>query len=107
MKTKLLKKVRRRFKIIHCPKGIVRWNEVCEWNYYKLIDNDDSFNNTTAQVKSDTDPYSCEASCYFNTDKEAIDHLKGRIIRVLKAEGYGKYRSKITKIIAAQKQVWP
>jgi hypothetical protein len=106
MKIKLLKKVRRRFKIIHCPKGIVRCNELYEGNYYELIDKENSWRNITVQVKSEVN-WTYVSNQHLSSDKEAIDYLKKKIIDRLKGGGYGTNKSKTTKAIAAQKQIWP
>jgi len=101
MKAKLLKKVRRRFKIIHKPLGH-QWNDgsVSGGNHFWLIDNTNEHFTVQAYVRNST-----KSVEEFSTEKECIDYLKEQIICRLKCEGYRSREGNI--VTKSYKQVWP
>jgi hypothetical protein len=101
MKTKLLKKVRRRFKIIHKPHGH-QWNDgdITGGNHFWLIHNSNEYNTVKAYIKKKPLDYN-----EFSTEKECIDYLKEKIIWILKREGYRSRKDNI--VTKSYKQVWP
>jgi hypothetical protein len=102
MKIKLLRKVRKRFEIFHHPKGITIYNDYYNYNLFQLFDNENSYYPEYAQLgKAKNKNFVDEI---FNTEKECIDHLKSRIIKKLKSEGYKQSKDKI--IQNSVKKVW-
>jgi hypothetical protein len=105
MKVKLLKKVRKRFSIIHMPNGYVDYSgNHYDYNLYKLSDNTDTYgwNEKWAQlgVKGEVN-YVKEV---FQTDAECIDYLRGRIIKRLRSEGFRGRKDNV--INGSFKKVW-
>jgi hypothetical protein len=43
MSTKLLKKVRKRFEILHLPKGVVFGKDYYDYNLFQLVDLEDDY----------------------------------------------------------------
>lgn len=103
MKTKLLKKVRRRFTIMHYPKGRRLWNNFFEANLFYLQDNKSSFNSQFVQVVEEP-KQSIHIGRNFSNEQDAINHLKNKIIKILKSEGYGNSKEQKAKLAA--KKVW-
>lgn len=107
MKVKLLKKVRKRFSIIHMPNGFVTDfdGEHYDYNLFKLTDAKDSFGYRTryAQLgKSDGHRQFCDG--IFDTEKECIEYLKSIIIVRLRGEGYKQRKDQSIKL--KEKKVW-
>jgi hypothetical protein len=100
MKTKLLRKVRKRFEIFHLPNGD---NEHYNYNLFRLDDNKKShFYARYAQLgRMKTGNQWC--TDIFETEKECIEYLKSIILNRLRREGHKGRRDK-TFII--QKKVW-
>jgi hypothetical protein len=100
MKTKLLRKVRKRFEIFHLPTGFVD-KEGYHFNYnlLRLVDNENNYAQY-AQIGRNDNNY-CGINEIFNTEKEAIEFLKHVIIRRLRSEGHrgAKDKQKISKKI--------
>lgn len=109
MKVKLLKKVRKRFEIIHHPNGVLIDNRHYDYNLFELIDNDKTYCNhvTYAQLGykllGEGKNY-CGSENTFNTESGCINFLKGRIIRRLRAEGHQSCKDK--KVINSSRKVW-
>jgi hypothetical protein len=103
MKTKLLRKVKKRFEILHYPKGITIHNDHYNYNLFKLVDHEGSYYDKYAQLggKLCRNKFVDEI---FDTEKECIDYLKSRIIVRLKHEGYKQRKDKI--IQNSVKKVW-
>jgi hypothetical protein len=105
MKTKLLKKVRKRFSIVHLPNGFVLDGVHFDYNFYRLDDSADVLGTRCKYVKLEqpagNQGYGCKI---FATEKECIDYLKGLIIERLKSEGYTG--SKERRLIKSNKKVW-
>jgi hypothetical protein len=103
MKTILLKKVRKRFEIFHLPKGIPFSKYYYNYNLFKLVDNESNFYPKYAQLggKLCRNKFVDEI---FDTEKECIDYLKSRIIKMLKDEGYKQRKDTI--IQNSIKKVW-
>jgi hypothetical protein len=100
MKVKLLKKTRKRFDIIHFPKGKVIYGVHYDYNIFQLVDNNDSgiywHSDRYAQLgEKPGDKIWCED--IFNTKKECIDFLKKRIVKYLRNE-YSALGSKRKKL---------
>ena len=107
MKVKLLKKVRRRFSIVHCPKGFFIGTDHLDYNVFILYDNDGGeYSSVYAQLgKIPNQKMQCvDADQIFNTETECINYLKGRIIRRLISEGHKN--AKLRGVRSAQKKVW-
>ena len=106
MKTKLLKKVRKRFEIFHLPKGFLFYGEHVDYNLFKLNDVQDIFEFRKAYVqfgrKNINGRIFCEKS--FDTIEECIYYLKCKIIKRLRYEGYTQRRDKNINI--TEKKVW-
>ena len=101
MKTKLLKKVRKRFDITHYPKGIMICNTHYNYNLYVLTDKTNSFYQIYAELGSNKFTGHKEI---FTTEKQCIDYLKSVIIKRLIHEGYSKNRN--NRLINKSKKVW-
>jgi len=106
MKTKLLKKVRKRFDIIHMPEGFTYGDSVYDYNLYRLVDSTNSFFERYAQLghKPNSDLQYCDKSRIFETGEECINYLKGVIISRLRSEGY--MSTKDIKRKSKHKKVW-
>lgn len=105
MKTKLLKKVRKRFSIVYLPNGFVLDGVHFDYNLYRLVDSDDvqGFRDMYAEL-GETDGSGRFGCRIFATEKECIDYLKGLIIERLKSEGYtGSKERRLTK---SNRKVW-
>ena len=105
MKTKLLKKIRKRFDIIHQPHGHMYDNYHYNYNLYKLVDNDGSFCDDVYVQLGRTDTHNQYCSDIFFTEKECIDFLKDKIVKVLKSESH-TYSRKNRNIQSKYKKVW-
>ena len=102
MKTRLLKKIRKRFVITHFPKGVVdSWGKHHDCNFFELKDNDNEFFALCVQCKIQPYRYCNEV---FDTEKECIDFLKNRIIERLRASGYRGRKDKIIK--KSERKIW-
>lgn len=89
MKTKLLKKVRKRFDIIWMPNGFTSFGERYEYNLYKLTDSTNSFYERFAQFGfKDGKRQFCKDEHIFQTKEECIDYLKQCIINRLRSEDH-------------------
>jgi hypothetical protein len=89
MKTKLLKKVRKRFDIIWMPNGFTSFGERYEYNLYKLTDSNNSFYERFAQLRhKDGNRQFCKDGHIFQTKEECINHLKQCILNRLRSEGH-------------------
>lgn len=89
MKTKLLKKVRKRFEITHMPKGFSSCGERYEYNLFKLTDSTNSFYELCAQLgRKDSNIQYAPDHRIFETENECIYYLKQCIINRLRGEGY-------------------
>jgi hypothetical protein len=105
MKTKLLKKVRKRFSIVHYPKGYISdSNYHFDHNTFKLFDKkiDSEYFPHRERVTVNTCSFNYDKS--FNTEQEAINYLKGQIIKILREEGYKQRKD--NEIIKSYKKVW-
>lgn len=87
MKVKLLKKVRKRYSIIHMPNGFVEYGRHYNYNLYKLIDRENQYNYDIVQCGG---KYGMKRYCdtIFETEQECISYLKDSIISMLKRDGY-------------------
>jgi hypothetical protein len=99
MKTKLLRKVRKRFEIIHMPKGYIskHYGYHYDYNLFKLVDKSSGNNWDSVFVQlgynlSPIDRY--YGSNVFHTEKECIEFLKAEIIKRLRSEGYRQRKDK-------------
>lgn len=103
MKVKLLKKVRKRFQIIHMPKGYVGVvGEHYNLNLFKLTDQNNTWNvEYTQLINKKSDTYYRNA---FYTEQECISYLKTEIIRILRYEGYRQKKDRVIK--KSQKKIW-
>jgi hypothetical protein len=107
MKVKLLKKIRKRFDIIHFPNGKVIDGEHYDYNIFQLVDNNDSgFNWHSDRYAQLGEKPGGKMWCedIFNTEKECIDFLKERIVKYLRNEhsALGSKRKKLNNGI----KVW-
>lgn len=103
MKVKLLKKVRKRFSIVHYPKGMIWFNQHYDYNIFTLYDSNDSISIRSAQLGRRADGRKW-CNDIFNTEKECINHLKNKIIEILISEGHKNKKTK--NIINSSKKVW-
>lgn len=102
MKVKLLKKVRKRFSIIHYPKGLVSCGEHFDYNLFKLTDDTNEYFEKYAQLGDIKElKYSEEV---FETEKECIEYLKSIILQRLRKEGHLGVKDK--KLRNNFKKVW-
>jgi hypothetical protein len=107
MKVKLLKKVRKRFEIIHLPQGFVFEGDHYNCNLFKLVDNnkDICYKEIYVQLgRKPTGNQCCGNEEIFNTEIECINYLKFKIIRRLRSEGYRQRKDKTIEKV--QKKVW-
>lgn len=103
MKTKLLKKARKRFTIMHYPKGLKLWGKFQSGNIFCLTDSTTSWNNEMVQIVKNKNEHLYIGNI-FTEEKAAINYLKGMIIKILRSEGYGS--SKESRALKAVKKVW-
>lgn len=103
MKTKLLKKVRRRFEITHMPDGYVSVGHHYKYNLLKLEDNTNSYWSALVQINDSrfTGEYGCAR---FNTIEEGVAALKSEIINRLKQEGHLGRKEKNVQL--KTKKIW-
>jgi hypothetical protein len=107
MKVKLLKKVRKRFDIIHMPEGFVSWGDRYTYNLYELTDKVRTlYSNVYAQLgrKPNSDKQFCKEKRIFETEAECINYLKSVIIERLRSEGHRG--AKDAKIKNKHRKVW-
>ena len=104
MKVKLLKKVRKRFEIIHIPNGFRSSGIRYEYNLFRLIDSTNQFYERFSQLGHKEGQQFTEEHQIFETEKECIDYLKSLIVSRLRSEGYLGRRDKKMKL--AEKKVW-
>ncbi len=105
MKSKLLKKVRKRFTITHMPQGYVSGcGEHYNYNLFRLDDKSASRWSTHnwAQVKrKDGQMYTGRT---FDTEQECLNYLKNCIIDILRGEGHKQRKDNL--IQSKIKVVW-
>lgn len=105
MKIKLLKKVRKRFKITHMPMGFTSCGERYEYNLFKLTDSTNEYWERYAQLGRKPGKQQFKKDPFiFETEKECIDYLKGEILEKLRGEGYTGRKDAHMK--QAHKKVW-
>ena len=103
MKVKLLKKIRKRFQIIHMPNGFITRGEHFNYNLLKLTDSTNEYYADCVQIRNEKDD--SQYGCRIVPDvKTGVDYLKSVIIQILRAEGYRQRKDK--KIETAQKKIW-
>lgn len=89
MKVKLLKKVRRRFEIIHMPKGFSSCGDIYEYNLYRLTDSTNEFYERYAQLgRKEGNMQFQKDELIFETESECIYYLKQCILSRLRGEGH-------------------
>jgi hypothetical protein len=89
MKTKLLKKVRKRFEITHMPNGFTSCGNRYEYNLYRLTDMTNQFYEKYAQLgRENRDIQFREDDFIFETEGECIYYLKQLILDRLRGEGH-------------------
>jgi hypothetical protein len=105
MKTKLLKKVRKRFDIIHMPKGFTSCGERFEYNLYRLTDSTNQWYERYSQLgRKDSNIQFQKDEFIFQTESECIYHLKQCILDRLRSEGHlGRKDNHMKK---SHKKVW-
>lgn len=105
MKVKLLKKVRKRFKITHLPMGFTSNGERYEYNLYMLTDSTNEYFERYVQCGRNSGEIQFQKDEYiFETEKECIDCLKKMIILRLRNEGY--IGRKDHQMKQSEKKVW-
>lgn len=108
MKVKLLKKVRKRFSIVHMPNGFVFSldGKHYDYNIFKLTDEKDShgFRLSYAQLGLNTSETQQFASNIFYTEKDCIEFLKREIIDRLRNEGHRGRKDKMPEL--KERKVW-
>lgn len=106
MKVKLLKKVRKRFSIIHLPKGFTAFGDTYDYNLFKLVDDDDTYElrDRYAQLGEVLNKEMQFTNDIFDTEEECIYYLKSLIVKRLKNEGHISIKDKKRKLI--EKKVW-
>lgn len=105
MKAKLLKKVRKRFEIIHMPNGFTFLNDIYEYNLFKLTDSKNDYRSLYVQFgRKPGEKQFQKDDLIFETEKECIDYLKDQILWILRGEGYKGVRD--VKMKQAHKKVW-
>jgi hypothetical protein len=103
MKTKLLKKIRKRFSITHYPKGITLFGEYYNHDIFRLSDSEDSYYDRYCELKQAKDAQRfCDI--HGETEEECVDILKTCIIKKLNRE-YLSLGSKCNTRIQTKK-VW-
>ena len=89
MKTKLLKKVRKRFDIIWMPNGCTLFGDRYEYNLFRLTDSTNQFYERYAQLgRKDGDKQFQKDELIFETSNECIYYLKQCILNRLRSEGH-------------------
>jgi hypothetical protein len=90
MKTKLLRKARKRFDIIHMPEGFTYSGSVYDYNLFKLVDDTNQFFEVYTQLgtKPNSVVQFCKKSQIFETEVECINYLKDVILHRLRSEGH-------------------
>lgn len=102
MKVKLLKKIRKRFSIMHYPNGFRNGSDYYDYNLFKLTDSSNAFYSRWSQVVDLKEKKFSDTP--FKTEKDCIDYLKSVIIDKLKYEGHRGVKDK--KIEKKQIKVW-
>lgn len=92
MKTKLLKKTRKRFEISHLPNGFVLNGRIFDYNLFLLEDATNEYYQVYAQLGRSENKQFCDE--VFETEKECISYLKDTIIWRLKKEGHKNRKMK-------------
>jgi hypothetical protein len=104
MKVKLLKQIRRRFEIIHHPKGWIGfYGEHVNYNLYTLKDKKSGWYVSWRRVVQLGKKETQFTKNVFETEKECISFLKAEIIGILRSEGL---RQRKDKAIQTSKKVW-
>lgn len=89
MKTKLLKKVRKRFEITHMPKGFSSCGERYEYNLFKLTDSTNQWYERYSQLgRKEGNMQFQKDEFIFETENESIAYLKQCILDRLRGEGH-------------------
>jgi len=102
MKSKLLKKVRKRFYISHLPDGYFSYGNDYKQNLFRLTDKESScYKHTFCQLGVENGKY---CNDIFYAKQECINFLLAQILKTLKEEGY-KTR-KMKSIENNVKKVW-
>lgn len=106
MKIKLLKKVKKRFQIIHLPNGFCSFGDTYNYNLFKLSDKKDTykFRDEYAQLGRILNQKKQFVNEIFDTEEDCIYYLKSLIIVRLKKEGFIGIKDKKRKL--AEKKVW-
>jgi hypothetical protein len=105
MKTKLLKKVRKRFEIVHMPKGFTSCGERFEYNLYRLTDSNSQWYERYSQLgRKDSDIQFQKDEFIFQTESECIDYLRQCILDRLRSEGHRGCKDHSME--KAHKKVW-
>lgn len=105
MKTKLLKKVRKRFDIIHMPEGFTSFGSRYEYNLYRLTDSTSEFYERYAQLgRKDSNIQFQKDEFIFQTESECIAYLKQCILDRLRSEGHRGIKDYHMK--KSHKKVW-
>lgn len=105
MKVKLLKKIRKRFKIIHMPMGFTEFGERYEYNLFKLTDSTNEYWNRYVQCGRKPGEMQFQKDrLIFQTEKECVDHLKTEILEKLRREGFTGRKDSLMK--SKHKKVW-
>ncbi len=105
MKTRLLKKVRKRFEITHMPKGFTYCGERFEYNLFRLTDSTNQYFDRFAQLGRKEGELQFQTDDkIFSSEKDCIYYLQRLIIAKLRSEGHlGRKDHYIKK---AHKKVW-
>lgn len=106
MKTRLLKKTRKRFEIHHLPNGEVGpFGERYEYNLFKLTDSTNQYFERYTQLKSKEGVKQfCPLEQIFDTEDKCINYLTGLIISRLRSEGHRGRKDR--NISSAQTKKW-
>lgn len=105
MKTKLLKKSRKRFEIIHMPNGFTSWGNRYEYNLYRLTDSTNEWYERYAQLgRKDGNRQFQDDEFIFETESECIYYLKQCILSRLRGEGHAGRKDAWMK--KQHKKVW-
>jgi hypothetical protein len=106
MNIKLLKKVRKRFSIHHCPNGVYIGFDHMDFNLFVLYDKESEYGTVYAQLhrKPNCGSQAVNNTEIFDTETDCINYLKSRIIRRLTNEGYGNARR--NRVNNKSKKVW-
>ena len=85
MKVKLLKKIRKRFSIEHFPEGVRIGDTFCNYNVFRLTDNDKPYFDKYCELNPPEDKLKfCSDSAL--TEKECINFLLGIVLQRLRSE---------------------